>query len=92
MIRRVRKSRVTREEIIADAVFFFIPAFISFLAVLFFDIHQSFYSYPVFPLTFVFATKSPYIIGTLVGGLAGFFLIKLFLFGLKEEEIVEEIK
>lgn len=92
MIRKVRKSRITREEIIADAVFFFISAFIAFLAVLFFDTHQSFYSYPIFPLKFVFASKTPYIVGTLAGGLVGFFLIKLFLFGLKEEEMAEGVE
>lgn len=91
MLERFRKTKITREEIIADIIFFLIPALLSLAGVFFFDVHRSFYSYPVFPLKFVFASKTPYIIGTLAGGLAGFFVIKVFLFGLKEEEIAEEL-
>ncbi len=86
MIRKVRKSKVTREEIIADLIFFVISGLASFMFIFFFDIHWSFYEAPIFPLKFVFQSATPYIIGTLSGGLIGFFLIKLFLFGLKEEE------
>jgi hypothetical protein len=86
MIRKVRKSKVTKDEIIADLIFFSISAVVSFLFIFFFDIHWSFYEAPIFPLKFVFQSTTPYIIGSLLGGLIGFFLIKLFLFGLKEEE------
>jgi hypothetical protein len=30
-IKNIRKSRITKNEIIADAIFLFIPAFLSFL-------------------------------------------------------------
>ena len=86
MLRRVRKSGVSREEVTADAVFFFIPAFLSFLAIFFFDIHQSFYQVPYFPFTFLLNDVWIYVGGVLLGGIIGFFLIKLFLFGIKEEE------
>ncbi|UCD07272.1 MAG: hypothetical protein JSW41_05630 [Candidatus Aenigmatarchaeota archaeon] len=88
MIKKVRKSVVSREEITADFVFFFIPAFLSFLAIFFFDIHQSFYQAPYYPFTFLLNDYWVYVGGVLLGGLIGFFLIKLFLFGVKEEERV----
>lgn len=43
MIRRIRRSSVSREEVIADVIFFVIPAAITLIALFFFDIHQSFY-------------------------------------------------
>lgn len=86
MIKKVRKSVVSREEIVADFVFFFISAFLSFLAIFFFDIHQSFYQAPYYPFTFLLNDYWVYVGGILLGGLIGFFLIKLFLFGVKEEE------
>jgi len=46
-LKKIRKSIITKEEIIADAIFLFISAFISFLLVFFFDIHQSFYEWPI---------------------------------------------
>lgn len=87
MIKRVRKSGVSREEIMADIIFFFVPAFLSFLAIFFFDIHQSFYQPPYYPFTFLLNDHWIYLGGTLLGGLIGFFLIKLLSFGLREEEI-----
>lgn len=88
-IRKVRKSGVGREEIIADAIFFFVPAVVVFLVIFFFDIHQSFYQVPYYPFKFLLNDIWIYIGGTLLGGLAGFFLIKLFLFGVREEEMSE---
>jgi hypothetical protein len=53
-----------------------------------FDIHWNFYpDGRLFPLErHVFTDSSIYLYGGLVGAVAGFFIIKLFLFGLKEEE------
>jgi len=86
MIKKVRKSRVSREEIIADLIFFFVPAVIVLILIFLFDIHQSFYNPPYYPFKFLLNDLWIYIGGALLGGLIGFFLIKLFLFGVKEEE------
>jgi len=85
-LKKIRKSVITREELIADAVFLFISGFISFLVVFLFDIHHSFYEWP-FNLKFIFRTPHPYILFTFIGTITGFFIIKLFLFGMKEEEL-----
>ena len=87
MIKKVRKSGVSREEIIADLIFFFIPAFIVLILIFLFDIHQSFYSLPYYPFKFLLNDPWIYIGGALLGGLIGFFLTKIFLFGVKEESV-----
>lgn len=85
-MKKIRKStKVTKEEIIADAIFLSISAIISFLIVFLFDIHHSFYEWP-FSLKFIFKTYKPYLLFTFVGTIVGFFLIKLFLLGIQEEE------
>jgi hypothetical protein len=86
-LRKIRRSRVTKNELIADIIFFTVPAIIALIAVFIFDIHHSFYPENYLsPVERIFLTYDPYWIGTLLGGVAGFFLIKLLLFGLKEEE------
>jgi len=86
-LRKIRKGRVTKNELIADIIFFAVPAIISLAAVFIFDIHHSFYpENELWPLDRIFLTYDPYWMGALGGGVAGFFLIKLLLFGLKEEE------
>lgn len=86
VVRKIRKSRVTREEFLGDLVFLVIGFVVSFIGVFLFDTHHSFYEEPWFPLKFIFTTTTPYIVGTLVGGVVIFLLIKLFLFGVHEEE------
>lgn len=90
-LEKVRKGKITKNEIIADFIFFLIPATISFLAILIFDLHWNFYSWSTFFTLekHVFQSYDPYIIGTLLGGTIGFFLIKLFLFAVHEEKIGE---
>ena len=83
--KKIRKSRITREELIADAVFLFISGFVSFLIVFLFDIHHSFYEWPIV-LKFIFKTPYPYYLFVAAGTFIGFFLIKMLLFGIKEEE------
>ncbi len=85
-----RKHRVQREEIIADAVFLVVGFLITVLALFIFDVHWNFYSLGDFLAQkhSIFADKSVYLWGGLIGSLVIFFIIKLFLFGLKEEEIV----
>lgn len=88
-LKKIRKSIVTKEELVADAIFLFISAFISFLIVFLFDIHQSFYGWP-FTLKFIFKTPYPYFLFILIGTILGFFMVKLFLFGFKEEEKIKK--
>ncbi len=90
MLRRVRKTKIERGEIIADAIFLLVAFFLSIIALFIFDIHWNFYQggqlFP--PAKFIFADRSIYLWGGLIGAIAGFFLIKLFLLGVKEEENV----
>ena len=83
-LKKVRHSGITREEIIADAIFLFVSALLSFLVTFLFDIHQSFYDWPI-TIRFIFKTPYPYLLFTTIGTLTGFFVIKLFLFGIAEE-------
>jgi len=82
---------VTHHEIIADAVFFIVGAFLAALAVFIFDIHWSFYpGNTIFPPNkHIFTSPEPYYLGVLVGGVLGIFIIKLLLLGIREER--EEI-
>lgn len=84
-IKKIRKSSITEEEIVADSIFAFVPMFISALIVFLFDIHHSFYSWPM-KLDFIFNTPYPYLIFIPVGTIVGFFIIKLIIFGMREEE------
>jgi hypothetical protein len=84
--KRIRKGRITKEELIADVIFLSVSAFICFLLVFLFDIHHSFYHWPI-KIEFIFTNPYPYLIFVPAGTFAGFFVIKLLLFGLKEEEI-----
>lgn len=84
-LKKIRKSIVTKEEIIADAVFLFIPALVSFLIVFLFDVHHSFYEWPM-TLKFIFNSPYPYVLFVTIGTILGFFMIKLLLFGIREEE------
>lgn len=83
-LKRIRKSAITREEMIADCTFFFISAFFSSLAVFLFDIHHGFYEWPI-TLKFIFNTPYPYLIFVPIGTIMMFLAIKLLLFGFREE-------
>lgn len=81
--------QVTKREIFSDLIFLSISGIISLLAVVIFNIHWSFYPgntlFP--PSKTVGIGWEIYVIGTLAGAVIGFFIIKLFLIGVKEEEI-----
>ena len=95
--RQVSKHRspVTRNEIVADAVFFLAGALLAVLAAFVFDIHWSFYPQPghsMFPPSHhIFSTMEPYYFAILVGGVLGIFIAKLVLLGVREdnEEVLE---
>jgi len=88
MFRKLRKTKIEKEEIIADFIFLLTSFIITILALYIFDIHWNFYPdgqlFP--PQKHVFTDKSIYLWGGLMGAIVGFFIIKLFLFGLREEE------
>jgi hypothetical protein len=88
MLRRVRKSQVQKDEIIADIVFLLVSFVVTEIALFIFDIHWNFYPggqlFP--PAKYVFENVDIYLWGGLLGSIVGFFMIKIFLFGLKEEE------
>lgn len=88
-LKKIRKSIITKDELIADAIFILIAAFVSFMLVFLFDIHQSFYEWPI-TLKFIFKTTEPYLLFVLAGTIIIFFIIKLFLFGIKEESLAAE--
>lgn len=89
MIRHFKKIRgksiVTKRELIADVIFLAISAFISEIIIFLFDIHRSFYEWPI-KISFLFKTPYPYFFFGLIGMFVGFFIIKLLLFGIKEEK------
>lgn len=87
---RLRKKRITKDEILADLIFLLVPAFISFCIIFIFDIHHSLYEFPILPLKFVFQTKTAYLIGIPGGALVGFFLIKILVFGFHESQKREQ--
>ena len=88
MFKKIRKTKIQREEIIADFVFLLIAFAISLLLLFIFDIHWNFYpgGHLIPPEKHVFTNTSIYLWGSLGGSIIGFFIIKIFLFGIREEE------
>ncbi len=84
-IQKLRGTIITKGELLADLIFLFISALISFLVIFLFDIHRSFYEWPI-KISFIFQTPGPYLLFTFIGTILGFFIIKLFLLGMKEEK------
>jgi len=84
-LRKIRKTRVTKEELKADIIFLLIAAFISFVITFLFDIHHSFYQWP-FSLKFIFNSYKPYLLFVSTGTIIIFIIIKLLLYGMKEEK------
>lgn len=80
------KRKISKEEIIADLVFFAVAVSVSLAAIFVFDIHWSLYPGNQIFSKFVFEDKGIYIYGSIIGGIAGFFVIKLLMFGFIEEE------
>lgn len=80
------KRKIPKEEIIADLVFFAVAAVVSLIALFIFDIHWSLYPDSQIFSKFIFEDKSVYLYSGLIGGIAGFFVIKLLMFGFIEEE------
>lgn len=94
MYHKFRKTHITKNEIIADLIFFFVPAMIALIAIYIFDIHWNFYPggslFP--PAKYIFNDGWIYVSGALIGGIVGFFLIKLIVLGIHEEEALQAKK
>ena len=84
---KYRKTKVTHRELLIDLIFLAVSFLISLLALFIFDIHWSLYpGETIFPPSkFVGIHQSTYLVGSLIGTIAGFFIIKLFLLGVKQE-------
>lgn len=84
---RFRGFEVTKKELISDFIFLLTAFLISLFALFIFDIHWSFYPgeslFP--PSKYVGINSLVYITGSLIGSVIGFFIIKLFLIGIKED-------
>ena len=81
--------KVSKHELVGDVIILLVAIIISTVMVIIFDIHWSFYpGEEVFPPSKkVFTTWDPYIVGILVGGIIGFFIIKLLFYAFMEEEL-----
>ena len=88
MFRKIRKSRIQKEEIMADFIFFIFSFLIVEGILLVFDLHWNFYQAGNLFEKQIFQDKLIYLWAGPIGGVIGLFLIKIFLLGLKEEEVV----
>jgi hypothetical protein len=52
--------------------------------VLFFDLHHGFYEWPL-QMVFIFDSPMPYVMFVGIGTIIGFLILKLLVYGLKEE-------
>ena len=78
---------VTKRELIADFIFLLVSFLITLIGIIIFNIHWSLYpGETLFPPSKTVGIHSNlYIIIPLIGSIVGFFMIKLFLIGVKEE-------
>jgi hypothetical protein len=85
---KFRGFPITRRELVADLIFLIFSFLVSLLALYIFDIHWSFYpgNTLIPPSKHVGISYQVFLIGSLIGAIAGFFLIKVFLLGVKVEE------
>ena len=82
-----KRPKITKNELVADTLFIAISGFVSFALVFIFDIHHSFYpGNSILAPKFIFTNYTPYIIGILLGSLAGFFVLKILVYGFMLEE------
>ncbi len=79
------------EYIKEDLKLLLISATISFIMVFLFDIHWSFYTYPI-KLKFIFNSIQPYIFFITIGSIIGFIVLKVLIYLLIEEENIYKNK
>ena len=81
------KKSIKTSALKEDLYILLLSSFISFLMVFLFDIHWSFYTWPL-QLKFIFNSIQPYIYFISIGSMIGFFTIKtLFYIFIKEEQL-----
>ena len=75
----LKELRIGKNELIADVVFLGVAMILSAIALFIFDIHWSFYpgNDILPPSKHIFTNLTPYYIGIPLGGIIGFFLIKI---------------
>lgn len=85
----IKRPRISKEEIIADILYLLVAMAISGLALYIFDIHWSFYpGNSIFPPNkHIFQEPTVYYTGIPLGGIVGFFLLKILFFAFREDEI-----
>ena len=88
----INRPRISREELIADALYLIVSLLVSALALYIFDIHQSFYpgQSVLPPSRYVFNTVTPFLVGIPIGGIIGFFILKIVSFAFMEDELAHE--
>src|SRR3989338_1357250 len=92
IIDMIKRPRISKEEIIADILYLFVAMLVSAIAIYVFDIHWSFYpGETIFPPSKnIFKDPIVYYIGVPVGGILGFFILKLIFFAFMEEKIAHD--
>jgi hypothetical protein len=87
-----KRPKISKEEMVADAIYISVSMLVSALAIFIFDIHQSFYPGQSIlpPSRFIFQSMTPYLIGIPIGGIIGFFILKLVSFAFIEDEKAHE--
>jgi len=88
----IKRPRISKDELIADALYLIVSLFVSALALYIFDIHQSFYpgQSVLPPSKYVFTTLTPFLVGVPIGGIIGFFILKIISFAFMEDELAHE--
>ncbi|HLC68551.1 MAG TPA: hypothetical protein VJH24_01825 [Candidatus Bilamarchaeaceae archaeon] len=88
----MERPGIDKGEIAADLLYFFIAMLVSAILIFLFDAHWSFYPgetvYP--PSKRVFGDLVPYYVGVPLGGLLGFFILKLIFFAFATERKAHE--
>ncbi len=85
----IARPKISKEEIIADLLYLFVAMAVSGITLFIFDIHWSFYpGNTIFPPNkYIFTDHTIYYVGIPIGGLLGFFLLKVLFFAFVENEI-----
>ena len=79
------KRRAVSPKRVGDLLFLIISAAASFAVVFLFDIHKSFYEWPL-TLNYIFKTPYPYLVFVPLGAVLGLAVLKVLTFAVEEEE------
>ncbi len=89
----ISRPKISKEEIIADALYLLVAMAISGIAIFIFDIHWSFYPGETVlpPSRHIFETALPYFVGIPIGGIVGFLFLKIVFFAFVEDERAHDV-